>query len=161
MSAKKFNNLLSKSGFTLIELIIVMALIGVLIGIAIGGIALANRGTRDTQRRIDLNGIRLAIEQCKTTVGAYPTAVTNQLSTTASVFTVGGSAYACGNTINLNSQGVSSTLSFNAVTGVCTNKTVTASTSSATTFGYEGGSGTAFGVCAKLEDGSTFVLVNS
>ena len=137
-----------------------MALIGVLIGIAIGGIALANRGTRDTERRVDMNAFRLTLEQCKGTMGKYPTAVTNQVSLSGTTLTVGGSAYACNNIINsLNANGpaLSSTL------GTCATNTNAAATSTSTTFAMDLDTvnGSTFTICVKLEDGSNFKLTNS
>lgn len=55
-SIYRFN---SKESFTLVELLIVMAIVAVLMGIAIYGITIVQRNTRDTARRSKLNEINI------------------------------------------------------------------------------------------------------
>ncbi len=60
------------SGFTLVELLVAMAIISVLIGLAIGAITLANRSSRDSQRRAAIFEVSAAINEYYGRVGAYP-----------------------------------------------------------------------------------------
>jgi type II secretion system protein G len=60
------------SGFTLIELILVMAIIGILAVIGIGSFTQAMTKSRDTQRKNDLNQIAKALESFNNDVGRYP-----------------------------------------------------------------------------------------
>ena len=64
-------------GFTLVELLIVMAIMGLLIAVVIGTlnpVALVNRA-KDSRRKNDLNKIKVAFESYHTDKGVYPTAV--------------------------------------------------------------------------------------
>lgn len=60
------------NGFTLIELILVMALIAILSVIGIGSYSQATVKARDTQRKNDLNQITKALESFNNDVGRYP-----------------------------------------------------------------------------------------
>ena len=60
------------SGFTLIELIVVMALIMILSVVGIGAYLQATTKSMDTQRKNDLNQIAKAIETYYTDMGKYP-----------------------------------------------------------------------------------------
>lgn len=60
-------------GFTLLELIVAMAIIAILIGLSVVGINTVQRSTRDTERLSAFNTINLEIEQYKGTYGSYPT----------------------------------------------------------------------------------------
>jgi len=60
------------SGFTLIELIVVMALIMILSVVGIGTYTQATVKGKDTQRKSDLNQIAKAVESFYTDVGRYP-----------------------------------------------------------------------------------------
>lgn len=59
-------------GFTLVELLVVMAIIGVLVTIAGGGFRLSQVRGRDTQRKSDLKQIANALELYYSDYGAYP-----------------------------------------------------------------------------------------
>lgn len=59
-------------GFTLIELILVMALIMILSVIGIGSYTQATVKARDTQRKNDLNQISKALEAFNNDLGRYP-----------------------------------------------------------------------------------------
>lgn len=60
------------NGFTLMELILVMAIIGILAVIGIGSYTQATMKSKDTQRKNDLNQIAKAIESFNNDVGRYP-----------------------------------------------------------------------------------------
>lgn len=59
-------------GFTLIELMLVMAIIGILAVVGLGSYTQAVIKSRDTQRKSDLNQIARAIELYNNDVGRYP-----------------------------------------------------------------------------------------
>ena len=60
-------------GFTLMELLIVIALIGILISISVAAYTTAQKRTRDSRRQGDLKAIQNALEQYNSaTSGAYP-----------------------------------------------------------------------------------------
>jgi prepilin-type N-terminal cleavage/methylation domain-containing protein len=61
-------------GFSLIELLISMAIIAVLLGLVGFGIAVAQRNSRDSQRRQKVSDIKLALEDYLTRKNAYPSA---------------------------------------------------------------------------------------
>ena len=51
-----------KSAFTLVELMVAMAIISVLLGLAVFGVSAAQRGSRNTERKAALQDINLAIQ---------------------------------------------------------------------------------------------------
>jgi len=60
LTMKPFSN---KSGFTLIELIVVIAVIGILAGLIVVRIGSANQDARNSRREADLNQMKNAIQQ--------------------------------------------------------------------------------------------------
>jgi prepilin-type N-terminal cleavage/methylation domain-containing protein len=66
-----------KSGFTLIEMLVVISIIGILASLTLVSYTGAQRQTRDTQRRSDLNQYRNALEgYAASNSGLYPAAST-------------------------------------------------------------------------------------
>lgn len=65
---------MQKKAFTLIELLIVIAIIGILASVVIVKLSKARGRARDVQRMSDLNQIGKALEVYKTDNGAYPVA---------------------------------------------------------------------------------------
>jgi prepilin-type N-terminal cleavage/methylation domain-containing protein len=59
-------------GFSLVELLVSMAIIAVLLGLVGFGIATAQRNSRDSQRRQKVGDIRLALEDYLTRRNRYP-----------------------------------------------------------------------------------------
>lgn len=59
-------------GFTLVELLVAMAIIAVLIGLATFGVTLALRASRDSQREATLDSMRTAIADYLATNNEYP-----------------------------------------------------------------------------------------
>lgn len=61
-----------KKGFTLIELMVGIAIIGILASIVYAGFDEARKKTRDAQRMSDLQQVQLALRQYKDVRGTYP-----------------------------------------------------------------------------------------
>jgi prepilin-type N-terminal cleavage/methylation domain-containing protein len=84
-----------KSGFTLIELMVVISVIAILSTIALIGLRSAQNSAKDTKKISTINGMRAALERMYTDTNAYPlnwAAVTAAGSTFASYLTVPTSA---------------------------------------------------------------------
>ena len=78
-------------GFTLVEIIIVVSIIGLLSTIGLASYSTLTKGARDARRKADLEQIRSALELYKSNNGVYPTtndawyaACTNEWATTRS-----------------------------------------------------------------------------
>ena len=70
-------------GFTIIELLVAMAILGLLIAILIPGIAIVRRGARNTARRTSLQAIQALVEESYATTRSYPGVSGNAPSTSA------------------------------------------------------------------------------
>lgn len=66
----------SQKGFTIIELLIVIVVIGILAAIVVASFTGITNNARQTAFRTDLNNIAKKIELAKATAGVYPTELT-------------------------------------------------------------------------------------
>ena len=66
----------NQAGFTLLELLIVIVIIGILAFLVVPGVITAPQKTRDAQRKADLSVIRNALEAYFNDHNAYPLATT-------------------------------------------------------------------------------------
>lgn len=70
-------NIRSRKGFTLVEILVVVSIIGILTGVIIGGVASARVKARDARRVADIKQISKAIENYFSSCYSYPSALTN------------------------------------------------------------------------------------
>jgi len=63
---------MKKMGFTLLELLIVIAIVGILIAVATASYLTTIKQSRDTRRKTDLEQIRQALETFRSENGIYP-----------------------------------------------------------------------------------------
>lgn len=73
---------MKKNGFTFIEILIVITIIGVLSAIGLATYSNANKKARDSRRESDLKQIQASLEMCKTTTGSYPASISSGSSIT-------------------------------------------------------------------------------
>ena len=66
---------MKKSAFTLVELMVAMAIIGVLLGLAIFGVTAAQRAQRDTERKAALQDVNIGIQDYIDVFGNQPPAI--------------------------------------------------------------------------------------
>lgn len=90
-------------GFTLIELMIVIAIIGLVATLGVGSYQTSLKRARDAQRKTDLQQIRSALEIYRADMGVYPsTGGTYQIqgcgATCGTAACTWGSAWSCGST---------------------------------------------------------------
>jgi len=62
----------SHRGFTLVELIVVITIIGILAGLGFTNYATSQARARDGKRKVDLEQVRSALEMYRTDSGSYP-----------------------------------------------------------------------------------------
>lgn len=62
-------------GFTLLELLVVLLIIGILISLGAGGYSLARRSAKEGQAKADIELLRNALEEYRVEYGSYPPAV--------------------------------------------------------------------------------------
>lgn len=67
---------MKKRGFTLVELLVVVAIISILAGLMMASLSSSRAKSRDGVRKSDINQIRTAVEQAGIDTGAYPPATT-------------------------------------------------------------------------------------
>ena len=67
----------SRSGFTLVELLVTTAIIGILIGIVFGVSGLAAKKSDNSKALAEMHKIRNALEEYRLQFGSYPTQLTN------------------------------------------------------------------------------------
>lgn len=70
---KDFPGKIRPSGFTLIEILVVITIIALLASMAIVSYNSLNKNSRDARRRGDIEQLRVAIEQYRSNNNAYPT----------------------------------------------------------------------------------------
>ncbi len=102
---------LTKKGFTLVELLVVISIIGLLSTIAIVSLGSARAKSRDTKRIADMKQLSTALEQFYSDQGGYP-AVTAALATWVSTATA-PTAPATANDIILGGTGATTLTSTN------------------------------------------------
>ncbi len=100
------NKAVHKSGFTLIELMVVVAIMGILMAAGILAFSNAQQGARDSKRRTDLDAISKAMEQYFQTNNAYPT----------SAYATALGAFFPSNSLPVDTKGVAYTLTSTATT---------------------------------------------
>lgn len=78
-------------GFTLVELLVVISIIGILISLSIFGLQGARVSSRDAKRKADLEAIRSGIEIYKADCDKYPTSASPALFTLPASTSLNGS----------------------------------------------------------------------
>lgn len=76
----------SKSGFTLIEILVAMTIVAVLMGLALVSYQGARKSARDGKRKVDLEQVRSALEMCRADTGSYPAAIYNSVTCATSTY---------------------------------------------------------------------------
>jgi len=74
---------LTKKGFTLIEIMVVVVIIAVLTVVGMVSYASINKNSRDAKRKSDIEQIRSALEMYRTDIGYYPTSSNAWIDTAA------------------------------------------------------------------------------
>lgn len=75
-----------QSGFTFIELLVVMTIIAVITGVAVVSYNATALKSRDARRKTDIESIRSALELCRTESGSYPASIYNNMSCSGEVY---------------------------------------------------------------------------
>lgn len=70
---------MKKNGFTFIELLVVVTIIGVIFAAAAVSYTQISKNSRDARRRSDLETIRQALEMCRSLAGVYPGTIYTQV----------------------------------------------------------------------------------
>ena len=94
-----------KKAFTLVELLVAMAIIGVLLGLAVFGLASAQRASRDTERKAALQDINIGYQAYYEKNNTYP----SNIAITPNLITLSGVAPATAITIPLKGAATSAT----------------------------------------------------
>lgn len=134
-------NVGAKKAFSLIELLVAMAIIAVLLGLVGFGISTAQRNSRDSQRRQKVADIKLVLEDYNTRKNTYPGTLPAATSTTVTV-----DATATGGSVTMSGP-----------TLVLPTTTITGSTSSGTEYCYKANTAQGgYKIGALLESGSWY-----
>ena len=75
-----------RSGFTFVELLLVVTIIAILTGVAMVSYTNVSRNSRDSRRRLDIENIRSALELCRTESGSYPASVYDNITCDSVVY---------------------------------------------------------------------------
>jgi len=86
---------MKKTAFTLLELMIAMAIIGVLLGLALFGVSAAQKSQRNTERKAALKDINIGIQQYIDQVSSNPTNIYFYSSASGACIGGTGSNTAC------------------------------------------------------------------
>jgi general secretion pathway protein G len=78
-----------EGGFTLLELLIVIVIIGILALLIIPNVTSAPKKARDTQRKTDMKAVQKALEEYYTSYNAYPVGTGQADSVLAAALTTG------------------------------------------------------------------------
>lgn len=136
----------AKKAFTLVELLVAMAIIAILLGLSVVGITIVQQNARDTQRRSTVNSIEIALNGQIAGGTALPSAFTvaaNAGNTTSAVYV---------------SPTTTITLSGSMVRGASPFTNATSATQTNYCYGM---SGSIYVVGVNLEGGGTFFKTNS
>ncbi|MDD3647996.1 MAG: type II secretion system protein [Candidatus Dojkabacteria bacterium] len=122
---KKF---IKNNGFTLLELVVAMAIFGGLVMALYAAIGAARRSARDTARKADMQALELDIEDFYGAIMQYPHPTTHMFAscTTAECqVCTGGNNTACtnGTSMRMTSHFLNATTNFNSHRGFLTNIT--------------------------------------
>lgn len=88
---KKNQASLRRQGFTFIEMLVVVTIIGILSAVGVANFKVANQKARDGRRQGDLQQIRAALELYRTDQNAYP--LTVAFPAMGGSLTAGGTTY--------------------------------------------------------------------
>lgn len=99
-----------QSGFTIVELLIVIVIIGILAGLVITTFAGIQQRARDSERQTDINAIQKQLEAYYANVGAYPTQANLE-----------SSAFRSGNNIKVDTKALADPSNASVTTFVTTN----------------------------------------
>lgn len=130
-----------QKAFTLVELLVAMAVIAVLLGLAVFGITIVQQNARDTQRRAIINDIEIAINSAIVSGTSLPSSFTAGAQT----LTIGGASVPLSGSLQR----------------VASGDTTTAATSSTLTDYCYGTSGSTYVVGLQLESGSYYYVTNA
>jgi prepilin-type N-terminal cleavage/methylation domain-containing protein len=67
--------MMRRNGFTFIELLVVITIIGVVFAAGIVSYTTISRNSRDARRVADMEAIRQALEMCRSIAGEYPSTI--------------------------------------------------------------------------------------
>jgi len=84
---------LKKFGFTFIEILVVVTIIGVLVMIGSVSYSSANKKSRDGKRKADMEQIRVALEMYRADVGTYPATAGLDVTSCTGSLTYSGNTY--------------------------------------------------------------------
>jgi len=76
-----------KKGFTLLELLVSISIIGIILGIVSVSFSTAEKNTRDSRRKADIIAIQKSVEQCYVLENEYPETVVSGSSITCATKT--------------------------------------------------------------------------